>query len=236
MGKNTIILMLQSGGDFSFFDMDLIAFHLKKQYGSDLRIVGFSNKATEEYILPHLELNPMPYKDWKGWWCKMNLFSPQLEQYRPFLFMDLDTAIVGDFSSLFPPKDKEDNIIMLEDLYCPGRVSGGLIYIPKKNKHIDTIWKEWIDNPKRVMSAYRGEQEFIRKLKFIAPINSYFQEYTDIISSFKPLSRVIGKPPTFSQLTTLPENKSVICFHGKPRIPKAGYVDWVAKYLSKDDN
>lgn len=223
---NTVILVLKKGGDYHFPDVEILVHHLRDKYKGDapLRILCLNDVFASKVNLCDATFIPMEYK-WKGWWSKLNLFSPALAQYRPFLYMDLDTAIVDDFSNLFP--EDEHDLICLRDFYKLDKLASGLMWIPRQNVKVDAIWKAWISNPEKHQVNYRGDQEFMRNI--ISKSDKYWQDIVGTVVSFKPKT---------GHLLELPKGVSVVCFHGQPR-PRvaAGTVKWVKDYfLKRKDN
>jgi len=220
-----IFLVLKTGRDFHFRDVELICYHLKKQWKEvkPLNIYCLYDKVHQIVKLKDCTLLPMNNNTWPGWWCKMNLFSPELEKYRPFLFLDLDTAIVGDIIDLFPIDKYSSRFICLADLWAPNRLASGVMWLPN-NKKIKNIWKVWSATDKSIMQTNLGDGDFLQK---ITNADLYWQGITDKISSFKP---ILGG--TFRYLYIIPKEKTVICFHGKPRIWDAEVV-WVKEYITK---
>ena len=158
---------------------------------------------------------------WRGWWAKMNLFSPDLERFRPFLYLDLDTAVSGDIQALQPKEDIESHFIMLKDFYRPKKPASGFMWVPNNSTKINLVWSVWKTDPQSHIKKYRGDQDFISAV--VTP-DSFWQDITKGIYTFKPTQR--------RWLDELPMDASIICFHGKPRIwDAAKHVQWVKKYI-----
>jgi len=226
MQDYNVLLALKVGKDFHFSDVELLCFHLKKQWKSKkcLNIYCLYDKVSSIIKLKDCTLLPMYNNEWPGWWCKMNLFAPQLKKYRPFLFFDLDTAIVGDIIDLFPNEENENKLINLIDFYKGRSVyANGVMWVPANNEKVEKIWDVWVKNPKGYMKTYKkGDMWFMNA---VVPTDLFWQDLTDKISSFKPrVDRMV------QYLKILPENISVVCFHGKPRMRKAK-VEWVVEYV-----
>ena len=177
----------------------------------------------KEFKLANVTLLPLPDKSWTGWWSKLNLFSPELEKYRPFLYLDLDTAVLKDYLHLLPKEGWEDCFITLRDFYRPSKLASGVMWIPSNNKKVDFIWNRWGRDPEKNMQRYRGDQEFIGDM---LTSDLYWQDlpnFFNSISSFKPKGK---------QLIKLSGEECIVCFHGKPRIPEAAKnVYWVEQYI-----
>jgi hypothetical protein len=52
----------------------------------------------------------------------------------------------------------------------------------------------------------------------------FWQDITDSIVDFKPKNKEL--------LAQLPKTCNVVCFHGKPRIQEATYINWVNNYVN----
>ena len=61
-GNKTIVLVLRSGGDFSFRDVDLIVRHINGKWMDNVRprILCLWDRVSNEYNLGHITLLPLP--------------------------------------------------------------------------------------------------------------------------------------------------------------------------------
>jgi hypothetical protein len=221
---NTVVLVLKTGGDFNFQDVDILSYHLHYHYRGikPLRVFCLYDGVNVVWELRNCTVLPMFYKEWKGWWSKMNLFSPEMEIYRPFLYLDLDTVVVKDISDLF---DRSNEIITLEDFNIRNKSASGMIWIPAKNPIVSGIWESWIKSFKKHILKYRGDQDFIRT--FIT-INNFWQSLTTKICSFKMRKGNKG------WLMEIPDSIAVVCFHGHPRVREASKsVPWIMDYVQE---
>lgn len=232
----TVVLVLKSGGDFSFKDVELLSFHLHKQWHeeNELRVLCLWDKIDQPFELINVTLLPTTNKEWPGWWTKMNLFAPDMEQYRPFLYMDLDTAVVNDLAGILPPTGHEKEFICLGGFFRPDTTHGlqsGLMWFPAKNDMISKVWYQWVQNPMGYAKSFQnrgGDQGFLRSI--LGSGNIFWQKITNKICSFK--IGVEGK----RLLTEILNHTSIVCFHGKPRIFEAAKTfDWVAKYVLQEE-
>ena len=67
---HTVVMSLRNGGDFSFFDVDLLAFHLHKQWDKKkgkLRVLCLFDNITKEQELENVTLLPSFNRTWRGW-------------------------------------------------------------------------------------------------------------------------------------------------------------------------
>lgn len=219
--QTNIVLILRSGGDFRIGDVYLLASHINKYWNNKIKpkIYCYTDNVEKETEVVGLTIRPLPNKQWVGWWSKMNLFSEQLNHLRPFLYMDLDTAIINNITAIVPPKDMQSNFITLRDFYNPKRLASGLMWIPD-TKLMDEVYKQWLINKKR----FSGDQNFIESVVKFPDL--YWQDIFqgEYITTFKP-NKVWR--------TEQPMTSAIVCFHGEPRIPKAALtVEWVKKYVN----
>lgn len=219
---NRIVLVLRSGGDFSFPDVRLIADHIVKTWKGEGKpeIICFWDKAIIPIDLGHIQVLPMPNEHPRVW-SRVSLYSPELEYLRPFLYIDLDTAIIQSLHTLFEAvQGNEDKWITLEDFYRPGQLATGLVWFPKKNKKLDLIWNKW----QTVKDIPQGRMDFW--LSSVTTHDLFWQRIVTGVYNFKPRTGLS------KYLLTLPHDSILVCFHGKPRVPQADFVPWVNHYLN----
>lgn len=224
--KHNIVLIYRSGGDFKIADAYLLTAHIHKYWAdekSEPHIYCFSDTTDKEINVIGLTILPLPNPEWKGWWSKMNLFADELKQFRPFLYLDLDTIVLKSLKDLFPPEKEQWRFVTLRDFYRPNHLASGVMWIPD-GVRMNTIYSEWLKNKKK----FRGDQNFIESV--VKEPDSYWQDISkpEFITTFKPLvqKRAVWR-------TEFPANSAVVCFHGKPRIPVAAKtVKWVKSYTN----
>jgi len=223
MSGYTIVLVLRSGGDFTFRDVELIARHINGKWEGSVkpRIICLWDNASEHFDLGNIELIPLT-NDYRGTWARMALYSPEMEQYRPFLYVDLDTAVIKSIENIFELVRHPSMFITLEDFYQRGQLATGLVWVPANSKKVQAIWDDWSTEGNGVSGARMDY--YLRKV--VVP-DAYWQQMTDTIHDFKPKDRKV--------LTQIPENADLVCFHGKPRIYQAAEssmsIGWVKEYV-----
>ena len=87
----TIVLVLKQSESFSLRDVDLITSHINKKWKSEVkpRIIVLFDKVEKIIDLGNYELHPLT-NNFPGTWSRIQLYSPEMEQYKPFLYIDLD--------------------------------------------------------------------------------------------------------------------------------------------------
>ena len=217
--QRTIVLVLKNGKGFGFRDVELIARHINGKWKSETRprIICLWDKATEHYNLGNLELIPLR-NNWPGTWSRMQLYSPEMEQYKPFLYVDLDTAVIQSLENIFDLVKDPTQFITLEDFYQKRKLATGLVWFPAKSIKVDQVWSAW----KKSVKPRKRMDFFLRRE---TSADAFWQDLTDTIADFKP-----SKKPKLSKLSG---KTNLVCFHGNPRIFAARDIEWVEKYVSK---
>jgi hypothetical protein len=157
---------------------------------------------TDVTSIPGVKCRPLEW-GYPGWWAKMELFSPQIPG--DFLFMDLDTVLVGPLDDILKVK----KLTLLRDFYRDGKklkegLGGGLIYLPEAERA--RVWEFWRTNPAMNMRIYaRGDQHLFERLYL-----NTAQRWQDVVP---------GQVVSWKVHCTagVPPEARVICFHGKPR-------------------
>ena len=217
----TIVLVLKSGGSFAFRDVELIARHINGKWQSvdKPRIICLWDKATTEYDLGNILFIPLT-NNLKGTWSRIQLYSPEMEQYRPFLYIDLDTIVVSGIEDIFNLVRDPSQFIVLEDFWQKGQLATGLVWFPANSEKVRKVWNSFKGITGRRMDL------FLRKV--IEP-DTFWQRLTSTIYDFKPAP---GKC-----LNELPKDATLVCFHGKPRIfdvvESSLTISWVKNYVEQ---
>jgi hypothetical protein len=219
--QRTIVLVLKSGGDFEFRDVELIARHINEKWRDSLkpRIICLWDKASCSYNLGNIEIVPLT-NNYPGTWSRMQLYSPEMEIYRPFLYVDLDTAIINSLENIFDLIKDPTQLIVLEDFWQKNQIATGLVWFPSSSYKIKEVWDAWQESSK----AFGFRMDTFLRTRLGKTI--FWQQLTNTIHDFKP------RPSRF--LTQLPDEVDLVCFHGKPRIFEASEtIEWVRNYTEQ---
>jgi hypothetical protein len=154
---------------------------------------------------------PLRHK-WPGWWSKIELFR---EITGPTLYLDLDTVITGPLAHLV---SLPDDFAMLRNFHVPAFVGSGVMWFGKPQRHVYERFCEkpfkWIEYHDRKRDGpYLGDQAFI---------------WESMGKNVKHLPMETIKSYKFHCKNGLPENTSVVCFHGQPKLPDVK-ADWITE-------
>lgn len=216
--RKTIVLVLKSGGDFSLADVELIVRHIRGKWQSTPlpRILCLWDKASSHYNFGNFEMLPLNSKQ-PGTWSRIALYSPEMDKYRPFLYVDLDTVVVQSIEKIFDLVQDPNRFITLEDFWQRGELATGLVWFPATSDKVRKIWANFTNAAGNRMDRYIRQQ--------IGKPDVYWQELTTTIYDFKARKSQL--------LTELPADASLVCLHGKPRIFNVTHIEWLEAYKSR---
>lgn len=183
-----IVTLLKSGGEYT------------KEHVEMLRAQVMRHNPEAEFVcVRDADLD----HGWEGWWSKIEVLRMQ----GPLLFLDLDTVVVGDMSSVFDIV-KENKFAILRD------VSRG-----KYNKlamqssvmgwggDVSLLYDIFRIDPEKYIKKYHGDQNFIED-HMATDKTVFFQDVIpNKLQSFKADVRGRGTHP----------DCKIVFFHGQPR-------------------
>ena len=161
---------------------------------------------------------PMQH-DWPSWWGKIELFRPGVIEGES-LYLDLDTVITGKVEILRNGVD----FAMLQSFWTEDAVGSGVMYFSGDNVP-HKVYEKFAKQPQAYIKhhernadgVYVGDQAFISDCfgqENIARINDYLPG----IKSYKMHCH-----------RRLPADASIVCFHGRPRVPEVDH-DWMKEH------
>jgi hypothetical protein len=137
-----------------------------------------------------------------GWWGKISLF----EEQGPVLYFDLDTVIVGSIDSFAEAVMASDKTIFMLKRFVTHR-KGWMSGIMGWNGDWSFIRSAF--DSKRHPNRFPGDQDFIDHILRIT--------HSHVLSVQSVLGGVYSYKVDVRGNGSLPENTSVVCFHGNPR-------------------
>ncbi|EJH2660508.1 phosphohydrolase [Salmonella enterica] len=219
-----IALVFRSGGDFSASDVQWLANQIPPGY----EIICLTD--VKNMLIPGVTCIPLIHK-WnfcRGWWAKIELFRPDIED--DLFFLDLDTVITGDITPILDAPPAE--FTMLRDFYHPRRFGSGVMWIPNtvKAKIWSAFWRDssgWITSC--TTTEYWGDQGFLRKVMGDG-IATFQDLYPGWFKSYKVDVAMPGSKyanPRYSRGNgRLPADCRIVSFHGRPR-PQQVTEPWI---------
>lgn len=194
-----VALVLRSGGEYHAGHVARLAVQIREHL-----------PAAEIICLSDVEVPVarVPLRHgWPGWWSKLELFAPWIKG--DVLFMDLDSAVVGDLESFV----EVGRLAIMRDVYRPNGLQSSIMYLPEGDRA--GIWREWMKQPEIWMQFHRkgGDQAFLERHWLRAAAR-----WQDILPG-QLVSWKVHCAPT----GRVPEGARIIIFHGKPRPWEVGW-------------
>ena len=202
-----VICVLRSGGDYG-------PDHVIRLRDQVARFSTLPFVALSDVPVPGVETIPLQY-DWPGWWSKLNLFSPSLSG--PLLYLDLDSAIVGDLSDMAGV----GRLAIMRDVYRRDGLQSSVMFLPESDRA--AIWRQWIKAPAAWMQAFRkgGDQAFLESCGLRWAL--WQDDLPGQVVSWKVHVRKAERRDREFGNGNLPEGARVVVFHGQPRPWSVGW-------------
>jgi len=142
------------------------------------------------------------------------------------ILFDLDTVITGTLNEI---SKYNGRFAVLDALWSAGVCGGGVFGFQAHNQEIeDIIWKPAVENPKQTNSLVGGDERFW--LRRVIPDADRWQNlYPGRFVSSKPL-------PSRKLRMDVPNEASVVCFHGKPRPHEVAEAPWIKLHWVSSTN
>lgn len=170
--------------------MNLVSVWSGGKYSIDY-VHALKKQAREHgYILHVHGFDTVLESAWRGWGAKIELFAPWFE-YRPCLYIDLDTYILGNLTPLLTVPKK---LSIIRDFNDHRRGNSGVMKIPEDTSKIWSGCQNY--------DGIRPDGDLINTFP-----HDYLQDqYPGMIKSYKVDKLQDSKP-----------NCSIMCFHGRPK-------------------
>ena len=149
-------------------------------------------------------------QEYRGWWCKLEVFSPWNRDIRPCLFIDLDTFILGPLDDILAVDAQ--GLWLIHNYYHPEKSNSGLFVAPDA-EITDNIWESSHKIDTVTHGRGQGDGDFLAGFEH----HRLTDEFDDILS-YK-----------VDQLYDGPKNARIVCFHGFPRPHEC--TGWAKEYF-----
>lgn len=193
----TVATVLKSGGEYHPSHVVALKKRFERHLTIPFRFVCLSDVAT-----PHYDVVPLKH-DWPGWWSKIELFREDLFP-GPVFYADLDTVPVRNMDSIV----LGHRFTVLRNFWVApthSRIGSGLM---AWSMNLSPLYEAFAANP-LVAAEYTtkeawGDQGFIQQWAWDCP------RWQDVHP---------GKVVSWKMHCQegIPQEASVICFHGQPR-------------------
>lgn len=201
-----LALVLRTGGDtYDYRYVNAVAENVRNHSNSKLVISCLTNDSTG--IDPSLvdEIIPLQH-NYPGWWSKVELFRPNIFSCKQVLYMDLDTVVVDNIDDILHFRS---DFAGIRDMFHKTFLQTGVMsWNPELNTHLYT---NFVPRAQAVMNNYpQGDASWIREnsLKYDYLCDKFPRKIVSYKAHCLQKDRNVCK---------IPQNASIVCFHGKPR-------------------
>lgn len=205
----TVACVLRTGGVYDATWVDRLRNGVARHLPTKYRFVCLSDVAVpcERIPLKH---------NWPGWWSKLEMFNLD----GPVLYLDLDTAIVGDLADIAEQAERKE-FTALRDFYAEAWVGSGLMAWNIDLRH---LYEKFAADPDDYMAKYgtRGDQAFI--MDHAGKIVRWQDRLPGQVVSYKAHVRV-AQNTRESGNGDIPQNARVVCLHGRPKFSEMNASD-----------
>lgn len=205
----TVACVLKSGGAYDAIWVQRLKAGVARHLPTDHRFVCLSD------VDVPCERIPLKH-DWPGWWSKLEMF--RLEG--PVLYLDLDTAIVGDLGDIVR-QASEFEFTALRDFYREKGIGSGVM---GWNIPMNALYEKFNEDASGFMTKYgtRGDQAFIED--HAKEVVRWQDQLPGQIVSYKAHVRAATNIRE-SGTGSIPNNARVICLHGRPKFTDMAALD-----------
>lgn len=196
----TVVCVLKSGGEYLPYHVEALSSLVWNNLKMAHRFVCLTDVPNK---MPKGVLGIPLEEGWPGWWSKIELFKRGLFK-GPAFYLDLDTIPIGRMDDLV----LGHHFTVLQNFWTTtGRIGSGLM---AWDCDLSYIYDKFKEKPDEYIAHYKtkeqwGDQGFIRDFS-PEKMEMWQHKYPGRIVSWK-LGCQAG----------VPEEASIVCFHGQPR-------------------
>lgn len=197
-----ITCVLRTGGVYDHNYVNALANAVKRNVDVPHKFVCLTNDSTG-FNSNVDDIIPLKH-DFKKWWCKIELFRPDIFTDKQIFFLDLDTVIIDNINQIV---SKPFDFCGLRDFYKLITLGSGLMSWQHNKYHY--VYERFVRNSTYIINnTPEGDQRWINdNIKSM----QYFQDVfgCNIISYKKDCLK--------NKVFKMPNNAKIVCFHGVPK-------------------
>ena len=161
----------------------------------------------------NVEVRKVPFHDYKGWWNKLTLFSPEANLEGDSLYFDLDVVITDNIDNFFT-HEKDTKVVLMRDFNPTTKSFNSSIMRFNNEVMTPYVWKPYLKEKKK-FNRMQGDQNVITDCIKQVPDNfkCFPDEWTFSAKWYDRANpRFKRSKWTFKQYP----GAKVAVFHGKP--------------------
>lgn len=203
----TVASVLRSGGIYTPHWVERLQAGVKRHLQTSHQFVCVSD------VDVPCERVPLRH-DWPGWWSKMEVFRLP----GPVLYIDLDSAIVGDLSQIAVHAIGTPGLTGLRDFYAPQHFGSGVMTWNGDIRHLYDRFSADADGLMNVSRKRMGDQALIEDMVGAEDI-TFLQDCLPGQAVSYKCDCEAGPCPVTGRYRRggIPEGARIICLHGEPK-------------------
>ncbi len=168
--------------------------------------------------------------DWRGWWATMSFWGvPEMlagtidmPEHLPFVYLDLDTSVLGSLEPLLAACPHSDRVYALPDIYHPSRAECGVL-VCRDRMAMTAMWQDAVKNGAAFRDRDKTPGDWLRA-QSAAPVE-LFNRWSAGVWSYKRDIRDADK---------MGHNvPNIVVFHGRPRPWHVGGTQGVRAMIAR---
>lgn len=220
----THVICLKHGTLYSAEYVNKLYNSVKRNTTHKFEFTCFTEDTTD--VMEHITCRPLPYTELHGWWHKLYFFCPELGITDRILYLDLDTVIVKNIDEFF---EYNGDFAILRDFFRtrnnPNCLEYGSAIMSWQPNWGTFIWDHFRSNSAQNMQTGGGDQKYLMSIVSHEKV-TYWQDYLKRSRVVSYKAHVRDEPPT----EEVPDNASIICFHGAPRPHEVRDLHWMKQH------
>jgi len=205
--------VLKSGGDYELEHVGYLQDMLDKHVQEPHRLILLTDLVVSSGMI----VIPLVY-DLPKWWSKLEMFRLNGE----CIYFDLDTVITGSINGLIESVSGEDEkFIMLHSFRRKRFMSGVMAWNGNYSFIIHDFLKKRTQGTFKQRTRLSGPEAIIDNRSFVGDqewIANCLRVHRAVVTPLQRIQKgVCSYKHHLKTATELPENTSIVCFHGSPR-------------------
>ena len=207
------VCVLKSGGDYELEHVGHIQDMLDRHVKETHRLILL----TDLDVASEIMIIPLVY-DLPKWWSKLEMFR----LVGACIYFDLDTVITGEINGLIESvSGTDEKFIMLKSFKRKRFMSGVMAWNGNYSFILHEFLKERTSGTFKQRTREGGPQAIIDNRAFVGDqdwIANCLRAHKEVVTPLQNIQRgVCSYKHNLMKAKELPENTSIVCFHGSPR-------------------
>jgi hypothetical protein len=220
-----VVTVLRSGGIYTPEYVNNLANSVAKNLTVPYTFYCLTDVASDQFSSKVHKVVKLMY-DFPKWWPKIEMFRRGLFAGKKVFYLDLDTLVINNIDFI---ASYNGSFCGLRDFYHMVSLGSGVMAWDGDNERLSCIYNDFLKNPNSVMNNNNfGDQQWI---------NEKTKDFLGFIQDSFPNKIVSFKKDCFDRVknvVTYPQDASIVCFHGPPRVHEMKDYKEIRPYWNND--